>query len=772
MLASELVYGISADTTAIRAQLGQVNDLLAKMSQKANTEASKMGEGFSKLGSVVAGAFSVATISAFGVAAVKSAGQVELATAKLETLLGSRGRAQEMVSDIIKMADTTPYGGEELIKAATTLKGFGVETDQIMTSLTALGNAAGGNADNMSRLALVVGQVRAQNRLLGSDVYQFVNAGVPLYKLLSESMKKPTTEIKNMIEAGKVGYKEVNAALQEFYTGNGKYADLMEKAAATLPGMFSTMNDSMMAFGRELVDVFTPALKDAMSGITETFTALVGWLREASPELKQTIATVGKFAAIFMTAVGAIAAVRGAWMLLNTVMAANPFGLILTLVGSLIYALSGLNAAATSNADLTLAENKRMSTSVKELEATFDSYSQKVSKTGGVMSSAWDLVSGNLSDAQKKQKELIASTIEALSDNLNSLGQLTYGTEEYSNAIADINAQYAFLHKNSVQAGMEKSEKVRVETLMNAYKGLKTEKDKANAPKDPKQVAAQAAADAEEKRRIQERKKLLNDLNLWELEQRSGKYARDVEELYQKYEKELAIVGQNEDAKAQLYAKYQQDIDNLQKNSLDSLGMNAAAYANLSLQLQGVFANGLMAMGAALYDHSKSFKAAVKEMLLNFVTMVEQTIVLAQIKLMVEGWAWSISTLGASVAAAAVAMAKVAAAVVILEGVKAGIRQMATGGIVTGPTMALVGEGKDDEAVLPLNTNTFASLADGIVNQLDRLGGTNAISNNQTTVHTSIMLDGKVIGETVDVYRDDKSRGMGATNYGIVGAYT
>lgn len=42
------------------------------------------------------------------------------------------------------------------------------------------------------------------------------------------------------------------------------------------------------------------------------------------------------------------------------------------------------------------------------------------------------------------------------------------------------------------------------------------------------------------------------------------------------------------------------------------------------------------------------------------------------------------------------------------------ISLFAKGGIVTGPTLAMIGEGRDNEAVIPLNANSFQAIADGI----------------------------------------------------------
>ena len=50
------------------------------------------------------------------------------------------------------------------------------------------------------------------------------------------------------------------------------------------------------------------------------------------------------------------------------------------------------------------------------------------------------------------------------------------------------------------------------------------------------------------------------------------------------------------------------------------------------------------------------------------------------------------------------------------EGTKwAGITGYATGGYFKGPTLGIIGEGKDDEVALPLNRAVFSNIAEGII---------------------------------------------------------
>ncbi|MBM7624785.1 hypothetical protein [Sporohalobacter salinus] len=111
---------------------------------------------------------------------------------------------------------------------------------------------------------------------------------------------------------------------------------------------------------------------------------------------------------------------------------------------------------------------------------------------------------------------------------------------------------------------------------------------------------------------------------------------------------------------------------------------------------------------------SKTFKEAVKEMALSFVTMAEQQVIAAEAMGVAQSWAQAPSTLGASLAYIGEIVSKSAAAIATFESVKAVIREFADGGLVTGPTLGMIGEAGDDEAVLPLNQKTMSTLGASI----------------------------------------------------------
>lgn len=106
----------------------------------------------------------------------------------------------------------------------------------------------------------------------------------------------------------------------------------------------------------------------------------------------------------------------------------------------------------------------------------------------------------------------------------------------------------------------------------------------------------------------------------------------------------------------------------------------------------------------AVAEGKKSFKdfgSAVKEFLLKMLSSLEIQVIAQQAAGIATAIAQAPATFGASLAAIPGILAQTAATLAIFEGLKAGIRALATGGIVTRPTLALIGEA-GPEAVVPL----------------------------------------------------------------------
>ena len=93
------------------------------------------------------------------------------------------------------------------------LKGFGVETKNLVPLMEKFSVATRGDSAAMSRLALVYGQVRQQGRAYGDDIRQIVNTGVPLANALSEALGVPVERLRVFAKEGSITSDVISQAL-------------------------------------------------------------------------------------------------------------------------------------------------------------------------------------------------------------------------------------------------------------------------------------------------------------------------------------------------------------------------------------------------------------------------------------------------------------------------------------------------------------------------------------------------------------------------------
>jgi tape measure domain-containing protein len=233
---------------------------LASADKKVSSFGDKMSAAWDKSVSasnafaVGVGAAAVAVVG-LGAAGVKSAGEFEQSRIAFETMLGSADKARKMMNDIAKFAKETPFELPEVVAASKQLLAFGFAQEQILPTMRKLGDLAAGLGVPVGQLTNVFGQVRVAGRLMGQDLLQFTNAGVPLIEALAKTMKKPQTEIKKLVEEGKVGFPEVEAALNSLTGEGSKFGGMMEKQSKSFNGIISNLKDGFGEFLRTMVGI-------------------------------------------------------------------------------------------------------------------------------------------------------------------------------------------------------------------------------------------------------------------------------------------------------------------------------------------------------------------------------------------------------------------------------------------------------------------------------------------------------------------------------------
>jgi tape measure domain-containing protein len=205
------------------------------------------------------------TIQRSIVSSVKYAASIEQMGVAFDVLLGSAEKAEEVLRDLREFSIKTPFTFEELAPAAKRLLAFGTAAEDVVDVMRDLGNASAGNAQTLDRIVDAYGKVQAKGRASLEELNRFTEAGVPLMRQLAEDLELTNEELFKFISAGKLGFDEVNTALQNLTRGEGQFAGMLEAQSKTLEGAMSTLKGGVQELGRLLVDPFLPAITDAVT---------------------------------------------------------------------------------------------------------------------------------------------------------------------------------------------------------------------------------------------------------------------------------------------------------------------------------------------------------------------------------------------------------------------------------------------------------------------------------------------------------------------------
>jgi tape measure domain-containing protein len=185
----------------------------------------------------------------FGGWALKAAGDMEQTKVAFTTMLGSAEKADSFIKQMVQFAAQTPFELKGLSNSAKMLLAYGSAQEEVIPQLKMLGDiAAGVGNDKLPNLILAFGQVHAATRLTGTELRQFTEAGVPLLDTLAKQFNVTVSEMSKMISGGKVGFNDVQIALQSLTGEGGRFHNLMENQSHTLLGMVSNLKDAWNIF--------------------------------------------------------------------------------------------------------------------------------------------------------------------------------------------------------------------------------------------------------------------------------------------------------------------------------------------------------------------------------------------------------------------------------------------------------------------------------------------------------------------------------------------
>lgn len=238
----------------------------------------------SQLGGIAKGAL----IAAVGIGSVAEAlsaakhafidynAELEQTRVAFTSMLGSAEEANSVIGKLQKFAAETPFEMPGIRDAAQQLLAFGYNADELIPTLTALGNAASGlgkGETGFGQLAFVFGQIRTTGKLMGNDVTQLAQLGVPVKDILAKNLGLTQEQLANIADQG----IDANTAIRALIDGmNERFPEMMKKQSETFEGVLSNIKDNLgQAFGLSGLPVFEEAKRVLLEikNITDTMLA-------------------------------------------------------------------------------------------------------------------------------------------------------------------------------------------------------------------------------------------------------------------------------------------------------------------------------------------------------------------------------------------------------------------------------------------------------------------------------------------------------------------
>lgn len=239
-----LYFDVLLNDESLQQGLQRSRESFRSLGETANAELQSMDGFMAKAAQTAAGLFAADKLKDFASAIATVRGEYQQLEIAFETMLGSKSQADALMAQLIDTAATTPFEMKEIAEASKMLLAYGMAADEVNGTLVRLGDIAAGLSIPIKDLAFLYGTTMVQGRLYTQDLNQFLGRGIPLADELAKQFGKNKSEVKKLVEEGKIGFPEVQKAI-EALTGEGsKFGGLMDKQSKTIKGQLSNIEDA------------------------------------------------------------------------------------------------------------------------------------------------------------------------------------------------------------------------------------------------------------------------------------------------------------------------------------------------------------------------------------------------------------------------------------------------------------------------------------------------------------------------------------------------
>nr|DAK37161.1 MAG TPA: tail tape measure protein [Caudoviricetes sp.] len=459
----KLLFEVRADQSDIKKDIEAIKKQFESLTKKTQEEGEKQAQVWQNLIKGATAYFTFQGASAFIKQVIAVRSQFQQLEIAFGTMLKSKEKANDLMAQMTDLAAKTPFGLQEVSEGAKRLLAFQVPAEEVTETLRRMGDVTAGLGVPMGQLIHVYGQVKAQGRLMTNDLYQFMNAGIPIIAELSKVVGKSETEIKDMVSAGKIGFAEVQAVIKGMTDEGGLFYNLMAEQSKTLSGQLSNLEDNFA----NVLNEIGKATEGIASGAISSVAFLVENYQTLGKVIAGLIATYGmyKTAILVNSAIVAVnaeitkgwtiaqlAQYRGllllekAQKLLNTTMLSNPYVLVTTAVMGLISAYFILREATDADTEATKRHNELREEQANKVEEERNRINKLIATIQDETKS-WNERNKAFLELQK--------TTNGVLDKYTSLNQVL---REMSQVLKELNGRYETMNEGLSRDAVKNTE--------------------------------------------------------------------------------------------------------------------------------------------------------------------------------------------------------------------------------------------------------------------------------------------------------------------------
>lgn len=292
-----LHFDITGDNTNLMEKLKEVERGVKSASASVEKEGGSIEQLFSRMSKAAAAFGAGFTAKELIQNIVQVRGEFQQLEVAFTTMLGSQEKATSLMSQLTETAAKTPFDLQGVANGARQLLAYGTAAEDVNETLVRLGNIAAGLSIPLNDLVYLYGTTMTQGRLYTQDLNQFTGRGIPMIKELAKEFGVAESEIKSMVEAGKIGFPEVQKVIQNLTNEGGMFYNLMQEQSKTITGQISNIGDSFSMMLNEIGKANEGIINDALGGVSY----LIENYETVGKTLLEIVGTYGAYKAALIT---------------------------------------------------------------------------------------------------------------------------------------------------------------------------------------------------------------------------------------------------------------------------------------------------------------------------------------------------------------------------------------------------------------------------------------------------------------------------------------